>query len=47
MRKTMKRYAARRGTRGVIRQARSDMERGLVDTDRRAAAARALKRKKG
>ena len=39
----MKRYAATRGARGVIRQARSDLQRGLVDTDRRA---RASKKKK-
>ena len=43
MRKTMKRYAARPGKRGVIKQARSDLRRGLVDTDLRG---RASKKKK-
>lgn len=43
MRKTMKGFAAKRGTRGVIRQARSDLKRGLVDTDLRG---RASKKKK-
>jgi hypothetical protein len=39
----MKRYAARAGTRGVIKQARADLKRGLVDTDLRG---RASKKKK-
>jgi hypothetical protein len=39
----MKSYAAKRGARGVIRQARSDLKRGLVDTDLRG---RASKKKK-
>lgn len=43
MRKTMKRYAARPGERGVIRQARADLRRGLVDTELRG---RASKKKK-
>lgn len=39
----MKRYAARPGTRGVIRQARADVKRGLVDTDLRGRASRKKK----
>ena len=35
MRKTMKRYAEKRGTRGIVKQAHSDIKRGLVDTDLR------------
>jgi hypothetical protein len=31
--KTMKRYAATRGTRDLIKQAASDLERGLENTD--------------
>jgi hypothetical protein len=46
MRKTMKRYAATRGARGVIKQARSDLKRGLQDTERRAAPARRSSSKK-
>jgi hypothetical protein len=47
MRKTMKRYAATRGARGVIKQARSDLKRGLEDTDLRGAPARARRKKRG
>lgn len=43
MRKTMKRYAARPGTRGVVKQARADLKRGLVDTDLRGRASRKKK----
>jgi len=32
-RKTMRRYAERRGLRGIMRQAKSDIDRGLEDTD--------------
>jgi hypothetical protein len=39
----MKRYAARPGTRGVVKQARADLKRGLVDTDLRG---RTSKKKK-
>ena len=39
----MKRYAARPGTRGVIKQARADLKRGLVDTDLRGRASRKKK----
>jgi len=46
MRKTMKRYAATRGARGVIRQARADLKHGLQDTERRAAPARRSPKKK-
>jgi hypothetical protein len=46
MRKTMKRSAATRGARGVIKQASSDLKRGLQDTDRRAAPARRSSKKK-
>ena len=42
----MKRYAARPGTRGVVKQARADLNRGLVDTDRRGAPARRSSKKK-
>jgi hypothetical protein len=43
MRKTMKRYAETRGTRGIVRQAHRDISRGLVDTDLRG---RSSKKKK-
>lgn len=46
MRKTMRRYAARPGTRGVVKQAREDLKRGLVDTERRGAPARRPSKKK-
>lgn len=42
----MKRYAARPGTRGVVKQARADLNRGLVDTERRGAPARRSSKKK-
>lgn len=35
-RRTMTGWAATRGRRGVIRQAESDLEHGLQDTDRRS-----------
>ena len=38
--KTMRRFAATRDLRGVTRQAATDVQRGLEDTDRRGAAAR-------
>lgn len=46
MRKTMKRYAATRGARGIVKQARADLKRGLVDTDRRSALERRPSKKK-
>jgi len=39
-RKTITGFAATRGPREVIRQAASDLRRGLQDTDRRGAARR-------
>lgn len=36
--KTLTGWAATRGRRGVIRQAESDLEHGLQDTDRRSTA---------
>jgi hypothetical protein len=42
--KTITGWAAARGARGVIRQAESDVERGLEDTDRRARPALRKKR---
>jgi hypothetical protein len=36
-RKTIRGFAATREPRGIIKQAESDLERGLVDTDRRGA----------
>lgn len=41
----MKRYAARPGTRGVVKQARTDLRRGLVDTDLRGRASKKKTRK--
>ncbi len=46
MRKTMKRYAATRSARGIVKQARSDLKRGLEDTDRRSATERRPAKKK-
>ena len=43
--KTMRRFAATRDLRGVTRQAATDLQRGLKDTDCRGAAARKAKRR--
>jgi hypothetical protein len=44
--KTMRGFAATRGPRDIIKQAHSDLERGLVDTGRRGAV-RSIRKKKG
>ena len=43
--KTLRGFAAKRDLRGVIKQAASDLQRGLEDTDCRGAAARKAKRR--
>jgi len=43
--KTVRGFAATRDLRGVIRQAATDVRRGLEDTDCRGAATRRLKRR--
>lgn len=43
--KTITGFAATRGSRDIIKQAASDVERGLVDTGRRGAARVAKRRR--
>ena len=42
--KTIRGFASTKSSRGIIRQAASDVERGLVDTEERGKARQVLRR---